>query len=438
MPLSRVSPEIDVDAASATRSVRAPRTTSAPPSGPFVRDDVVDDAYRIGKILGVGGMGIVYEAEDIRLARKVAIKVSTEPENDSSLLAEARALAAIRHPGVVTVHAMGKWRNREYLVLERLFGSSLQARLDDAKRTRRAFSIDEVLDLLTGVADALAAAHRVGIAHRDLKPGNIVLCGGRIVLVDFGLFVPEVEVAHNDAVAGSAEFMAPEVISHRVVPGEGPLVDLYAFGIVAYELLTGRTPFVTPDFQSTLKRHLSEAPREVVELRADCPPALAKLVTELLAKDPADRPGTAEEVLWRLYAVRSPSGLGAGIRPFRVLVVDDDPHVASILRRSLNRAMPQLVVEAETDPRAALAEIEQRPPDMVFLDLRMPVMNGIEVAMALRALKSTHKPRVVGTSSEASPTDVAVLRELGVEEFVPKDDRFVARAAALLRDLRHA
>jgi serine/threonine-protein kinase len=405
---------------------------------PFARGEVIDDEYRVGELLGAGGMSWVYEAEDLRLGRRVALKVANDRQFVGALEKEARALSAIRHPGVVQVHAMREHAGHAYLVLERLHGRTLQEHLDEARERGRTFAVDEALDLLIGISDALAAAHRVPIAHRDLKPDNVLLAGARIVLFDFGLFVPEVEVRAHPELAGCAEFIAPEVIQRKVVPGEGPLIDLYALGILAHELLVGRTPFLAETWETTLARHLRDYAPRVDELRADLPSALADLVAELVQRRPCDRPSGAEEVLWRLLAIRHPSGFGAGVRPLRVLVIDDDPRIASVLRRSLKTAMPQLAVETETDPVTAVQEVERSRPDLVLLDLHMPQMNGIEVAMAFQALPPAKRPRVVATSTSASEADRQVLRSLGVATFVPKDDRFVIELAAVIGELRHA
>jgi serine/threonine-protein kinase len=402
--------------------------------GPFAHGEVLEGTYRIGRLIGGGGMGFVYEAEDLRLQRHVAVKVASTEAHSAALGGEARALAAIRHPGVVTAYAFGSHLGHDFLVLERLFGRSLQDRVDEARRRRRRFSVEETIDLLVGIADALAAIHRVGIAHRDLKPGNVVLAGARTVLVDFGLFMPEFE--RRDIVMGSAEFMAPEVVQKRVLPGAGPMTDLYALGVIAFELLIGRTPFDARTFDEIVKRQVSERPPAVGGLREDVPRELAQLVDELLRKDPIERPSSAEEVLWRLQALRTPEGLGHGVQPLRVLVVDDDPAIASLLRRALRSALPQLVVETETDPRLAVQEIERTPPDLVLLDLNMPGMNGVEVAMALSALEL--EPTIIATSTTAREADMEVLRSLGVNTFVPKDHRFVARLASVLTDLRNA
>lgn len=402
---------------------------------PFRLGDVIDGTYRLTEHLGRGGMGVVYGARDLRLLRSVALKASLDPRWSPAIRQEAQALAAIRHPGVVRVHASGDHLGHDYFVMERLVGRTLQERIDESRRKGRRFTVEETLDVLIGITDALTATHGTGLAHRDLKPGNVMLSGARVVLLDFGLFVPECEISADQSVAGSAEYMAPETIAQKVAPGAGPLVDLYALGVLGYEMLAGHTPFSSPNLQRTLTDHLVTVPPHI---EREAPAGLIRLIDELLAKDPGDRPGSAEAVLWQLCAIRSPHGGLAGVRPLHVLVVDDDPEIASILRRSLKASMPQLTVEAETDPTLALEQMERDPPDVVLLDLNMPKMNGVEVAMALHGLPHDRRPRIVGMSAEAHEKDVAVMRAVGVEDFVPKDPRFVARMTAVIGAIRQA
>jgi CheY-like chemotaxis protein len=124
------------------------------------------------------------------------------------------------------------------------------------------------------------------------------------------------------------------------------------------------------------------------------------------------------------------------VRPLHVLVLDDDKEIATVLRRSLKAGMPQLTVEAETDPALALEQIERDPPDVLLLDLNMPKMNGVEVAMALHGMQHDRRPRIVGMSGDASAEDVAVMRAVGVVDFVPKDLRFVSRMTAVIGHIR--
>jgi serine/threonine-protein kinase len=187
--------------------------------------------------------------------------------------------------------------------MDRVYGETLAACLERLGEER--MPIAEVLDLLVGISVALSAAHAAGVAHRDLKPSNVILSGERIVLVDLGLFVPEVLVGPNDIPAGSVDSIAPEVILSTVERGGGHFIDLYALGVLAYELLTGAPPYVADTIESILAQHVSAPIPDPKTRRADVPPELAALVHDLLAKDPRDRPQGAEAVLRELEVIRA-------------------------------------------------------------------------------------------------------------------------------------
>jgi len=394
----------------------------------------VGKTYEITRVLGVGGMGVVYEARDVNLLRTVAIKTPLFAAFAHSLRAEAQALAAIRHPSFVAVHHIGEEEGVEFLVMERLYGETLEARIDEACILGRKLPIQEVLDVLVAIADALSAAHAAGVAQRDVKPANVILCGERVVLVDLGLFVPEVLVRPDDTTAGSVEYVAPEVLLHDVKPGNGPLIDLYALGVLAYEMLTCETPFAAESLGLTLAGHVGAPIPDVAARRPDVPGELAALVTELLAKDPKARPPSAEAVLWQLKDIQS-----HGVRRSRrmsVLVVDDEPHVGRALRRSLESTFPQVHVETTTDPEKVMALPPTSQPDVVLVDLAMPGHNGVEVCMHLQSIPQAVRPVVVAMSAQARAGDVEALRALGVRHFVPKDDDFAAAMSEVIRELR--
>ena len=210
----------------------------------FSPGEVLAETYVIRAVLGAGAMGQVFEAYDRALNRKVAIKAGWPGLEGAPIRKEAQAVAAVRHASMPIVHAVGVHRGVEYVVMERVYGLSLEAYLDKKRAVGEALSIDEVMGLLLAIADGLSAVHRAGIAHRDIKPGNVMLApDNRVVLVDFGLFLPEFDVCSPETIDGSPQYMAPEVIRNRVEAGLGHLNDLYALGVLAFELLTGELPF---------------------------------------------------------------------------------------------------------------------------------------------------------------------------------------------------
>jgi serine/threonine protein kinase len=258
-------------------------------------------------VLGEGGMGQVYEALDRSLNRRVAVKVGW-PDVGSNVLIEAQAMATIRHPSVVSIYSVGRHLGMDYAVMELIHGSNLEEHVDRRRSSGLLLPLDEVVQLLTGVADGLAAVHRAGMAHRDIKPPNILLApANRIVLTDFGIFQPEIYATKSKNPAGSPTYMAPETIRGAVHPGEAYLVDAYALGVLAFELLTGDVPFTGEGVQKIFWLHLTQEPPKVTDKRPSAPPRLSRLVAELLAKDPSARPQSMEEVSWRFQHLDAPS-----------------------------------------------------------------------------------------------------------------------------------
>jgi serine/threonine-protein kinase len=270
---------------------------------PFAVGEVLSNTFELKGILGAGGMGVVYDALDRTLNRPVAVKISLISGPDFSLRHEAKALAALRHPSMVVVYGLWEHRGIEYMVMERVRGTSLDEHLRYKQSRHEVFKISEVLDLAIAIADGLLAIHQAGIAHRDVKPANLILCpGGRVVFTDFGLFAPQFEKVAR--VAGSPEYMAPEAIRSSVAPGRAHLVDLYAFGIVVYQLVAGYVPFAGSSAAEVLPQQLHDSPVDLVKLRADTPVELASLVNSLLAKDPDERPQDCEMVEGELRTLR--------------------------------------------------------------------------------------------------------------------------------------
>jgi serine/threonine-protein kinase len=417
------------------------KPTEAPPSSNDPRPvlslgELVDETYEVRSLLGAGGMGEVYEVHDRVLNRRVALKVAHPGGASEYLLREGRALAAIHHPGVVAVHTMGMHRGVAYLVMERVRGLSVDRLLDERRSRGERFGIAEALELLVSVADALSVVHRAGLAHRDVKPGNVMLApAGRVVLMDFGLVLPHADRAGHRSVAGSLQYMAPEALSGDVAEGAASLVDVYALGVLAYELLTGVAPFDGGEPVELYRAKTRSKQPRVSEYRLDVPAALDDLLAQLMAPDAHERPQGAEAALWQLRALRTSIGQGGEVRPFSVLVVDDDPDMRAALSLYVRAAAPDAEVEETADGRQAVRAVRRRVPDLLLLDLDLPDINGIEVCMLLRGMQLGDACMVVSVSGRATKADVELLQQLGVRS-LEKGPELMTELVALVRRMR--
>ncbi|AWZ13915.1 hypothetical protein DRB96_18235 [Streptomyces sp. ICC1] len=262
--------------------------------------DQLAGRYRLEQRLGMGGMGEVWRAHDTALDRAVAVKVVLESIASEEAVArfrrEATIGARLQHPGITVVHDVGQESGRLFIVMELLSGEDLHAAL---ARVPGGLPVDVAVELAAQTAEALAAAHELGVVHRDLKPPNLFLLpGGRLKICDFG-------IAHSaDATAGwtvtgrtgpgSPPYMAPEQWRGEQVDAR---CDLYALGCVLYALLSGEPPFGQSEGPWVLmRRHIEEPPLPLREAGTPVPPDLDRLVLRLLAKDAADRPESAAAV----------------------------------------------------------------------------------------------------------------------------------------------
>jgi serine/threonine protein kinase len=284
-----------------TRRVRAEAVTNArrksgqkaAPGALLQIDEVIDDHYEVTEKIGAGGMAQVYLGYDRWLDRRVAIKAAPR-ELEGHLSREARVLARLRHPGIVTAYAYGRHRRTPYVVLEYLPGESLTARL--IGRGEEPYSIDAALRTVVGICEALVPIHQAGLVHRDLKPGNVMCSEDRVVLIDFGL-AWDTRVDRGDGhLSGSPPFMAPEVIGDCVRSGEGHLIDVYALGMILYGLIAGATPFADRDPQKVMARQLAEEAPPLSTQRADLPPRLSEVVGSLVERQPSRRPADVMSV----------------------------------------------------------------------------------------------------------------------------------------------
>ena len=253
----------------------------------FATGELVDGVYEIIQLLGHGGMGQVFEALDHSLNRRVAIKAVWPNPLAPPLRNEARALAAFSHPSLVMVHSLGQHNGVDYLVMERVYGVPLAEHV--LALSKPALDWDETVEMIVPVAEGLAVVHRAGLVHRDVKPDNVMMTpDGRVVLMDFGLVLPDVKIDGQTTVAGSPPYMAPEALRNRTNSGQGHLVDIFGLGVVAYELLTGKRPYEGGTIREVLAAHDAGSPTPVANL-CDCPFELHELVHEMIDVDPRRR-----------------------------------------------------------------------------------------------------------------------------------------------------
>ena len=269
--------------------------------------ETLGPTFTVERELGGGGMSRVFVAYDQTLERRVVVKVLA-PElmadvNAERFRREVLVVAGLQHPHIVPVLSAGEMAGRPYLVMPFVDGESLRARIARGGPMR----IVDAVGVLRDVARALAYAHERGIVHRDIKPDNVLLHAGSAVVADFGV-AKALDVARRTpgiasqgtltaagASLGTPGYMAPEQIAAD--PDADYRVDIYAYGVTAYEALTGKTPFHGRAPHAILAAHLSEPPTPIAELRTDVPPALASLVMRCLEKDPDKRPQNAGQIL---------------------------------------------------------------------------------------------------------------------------------------------
>jgi tetratricopeptide (TPR) repeat protein/tRNA A-37 threonylcarbamoyl transferase component Bud32/TolB-like protein len=301
--------------------------------------------YALERELGGGGMSRVFLATEHALGRQVVIKVLppslAEGVSSARFTQEIRVAARLQHPHIVPLLNAGEALGVPWFAMPFVEGESLRSRLNRSGE----LPVSDVLRVLREIAGALAYAHGRGVVHRDVKPENILLSGGTAMVSDFGVAKALADSGDSNATGltslgvalGTPAYMAPE--QGMADPRMDQRADVYAFGVVAYELLAGRTPFQGRSPQATLAAHVTESPEPIERLRAATPAALASLVMQCLAKSPADRPQSAQELVHAIDAVMTPS-------------TGTTPHVTAPLVTATTSP-----AAAPTRPRAALIGI---------------------------------------------------------------------------------
>jgi hypothetical protein len=263
--------------------------------------------FIVGDLLGEGGFAAVFRVREAPLNRDVAVKVldlglTPSPSLAERFVREARTVAQLEHPHIVPIYKVGGHKNEIlYIVMRCLDGPSLRHLLEKYRR----LSVGDAGRIARQVADALGYAHSRGVVHRDIKPDNILLdASGHVLVTDFGIAKAAQEASASQLttqgmVVGTPQYMSPEQATGDQVDGRS---DIYSLGIVLYQMLAGAPPFDGESAQSILMKQATAIPTPITRLRSDVPPALAAVIERLLAKDPAERYATADELSRALVA----------------------------------------------------------------------------------------------------------------------------------------
>jgi len=260
--------------------------------------------YRVTGRLGVGGMGIVYDAEDDKLPRRVALKFLSDelvgnPDAIRRFRREAHTLARLNHPNICTIYEIEEHDGKPFIAMERLEGTNLKTHI-----ARKTLETREVLDIAAQIAEALEAAHGAGIVHRDIKPGNVFVSpAGQVKVLDFGMarsFSGDDPAGPKDGSTipgrpiGTVNYMAPERILQMPLDAR---CDLFSLGVVIYEMATGRLPFAGASPSETVTNILENQPTPITKLSPERPAQLDQIMSRLTAKRADERYETARALL---------------------------------------------------------------------------------------------------------------------------------------------
>lgn len=393
------------------------------------------DNYVLERELTGSGMSRVFVATEKSLNRQVVVKV-LPPElsagvNRERFRREIQLAAQLQHPHIVPLHAAGSTGELLYFTMPYIEGESLRHALHENVR----FSARDVVRILHDVSDALAYAHSRGVMHRDIKPGNVLRSGSHAVVTDFGVAkaisaaLPAVGMTTSGMAIGTPAYMAPEQLAGD--PAADHRVDIYALGLLGYELLAGEAPFKASSPQETMAAQLTRAPESISKRRPDAPPALAALLTRCLAKNPADRPQTANEVVSLLDSLEISSGAMAPARAFtprRMLIAGGLLATAAAVAITM---WPRDDVRLDSPPMGDTTNVVQVPltvPAVLTREDSLAIARAIQkkigenqAKVTARAESSVTKPKLL------TPTAPAVAQ--AKEEFT----RELTRAVDSLR-----
>jgi len=316
---------------------------------PDLQRHLLGDRYALQALLGEGGMAVIYQAMDTHTGQPVAVKfLRSTLIRDQEALArfqqEAQTLMRLRHPNIVALYAFGQLDGQPYLVMELIEGQSL----DQVLQTQGRLPVDKAVDIAIQLCAALGAAHRAGLVHCDVKPQNILLQrNGHVKVTDFGIAraFSASALTKNGVVLGTPAYLAPEqAVGGRV----SPATDVYAVGVVLYEMLAGRPPFVGDDPQFVARQQVEDAPPPIAAFNSRVPTQLAQIIHKTLSKEPSARYRNAEQLGRVLLGYRQHAlACTTGLAPISAPVMVAPQHEARVVKALRVEVAPPLIPEPE-------------------------------------------------------------------------------------------